>query len=445
MQNRLKHGITAFSIGVLVFIIGTWFWAEGFHHPIAELILSFSIYQMYAFAIFFANSEFFKFIGSSQRNENNLVKKLATGFVGSVLITTLVLVILRFIVRVYFFGGNPETFLDNSKTYFFFGITITVIINLIFMLIYFYKEIAERKITASQFVAKTETARYESLKSQLDPHFLFNSLNVLTSLIGENPALAEKFSTKLSKVYRYVLEQKSKDLIPLQEELDFARTYMDLLKMRFEAAIVFEIPESTSHDDLKIVPLSLQILLENAVKHNVISDDSPLVIKIFEDRGSLVVQNSLNKKNSLDRSTKIGLKNITDRYALITKRNVVIREENDNFTVSLPLLTQKIKNMNTNTQKIQESKYLRAKQKVAAIKEFYSSLLSYIIVIPILYYIWHRYTPFTIQWFWFPLVGWGIGLIFHAFNAFGNPIFGIDWEERKIKEIMKEDEKNYWE
>lgn len=101
--------------------------------------------------------------------------------------------------------------------------------------------------------------------------------------------------------------------------------------------------------------------------------------------------------------------------------------------------------MNTNAQKIQESKYLRAKQKVAAIKEFYSSLLSYIIVIPILYYIWHRYTPFTIQWFWFPLVGWGIGLIFHAFNAFGNPIFGIDWEERKIKEIMKEDEKNYWE
>lgn len=445
MQNRLKSGITAFSIGVLVFVLGTWFWGEGFNHSIADMILSFSIYQMYAFALFFVNSEFFRFMGNYQRNENNLVKKLATSFTGSVLLTTLVLVMLRFVVKVYFFGGDPETFLENSKPYFFFGISITVIINLLFTLIYFYKEIAERKITASQFVAKTETARYESLKSQLDPHFLFNSLNVLTSLIGENPALAEKFSTKLSKVYRYVLEQKSKDLIPLQEELDFARTYMDLLKMRFEEAIVFEIPETSSYDDLKIVPLSLQILLENAVKHNVISNDLPLIIKIFEEKGNLIVQNSLNKKSSLDKSTKIGLKNITDRYALITKRNVIIREEGDSFMVSLPLLTQKIKNMNTNAQKIQESKYLRAKQKVAAIKEFYSSLLSYIIVMPVLFFIWHKYTPFAIQWFWFPLVGWGIGLIFHAFNAFGNPVFGIDWEERKIKEIMKEDEKNYWE
>jgi two-component system LytT family sensor kinase len=445
MQNRLKSGITAFSIGVLVFVLGTWFWGDGFNRSIAEMILSFSIYQMYAFAIFFVNSEFFKFIGDYQRNENNLVKELAMGFAGSVLLTTLVLVILRFVVKVFFFGGNPETFLENSKPYFFFGISVTVIINLLFTLIYFYKEIAERKITASQFVAKTETARYESLKSQLDPHFLFNSLNVLTSLIGENPALAEKFSTKLSKVYRYVLEQKSKDLIPLQEELDFARTYMDLLKMRFEEAIVYEIPEVSSYEDLKIVPLSLQILLENAVKHNVISNDLPLKIKISEEKGNLIVQNSLNKKNSLEKSTKIGLNNITDRYALITKRNVIIREEGENFIVSLPLLTQKIKNMNTNAQKIQESKYLRAKQKVAAIKEFYSSLLSYIIIIPILYFIWHKYTPFTIQWFWFPMVGWGIGLIFHAFNAFGNPIFGIDWEERKIKEIMKEEEKNYWE
>lgn len=444
MQNRLKSGITAFSIGVLVFVLGTWFWGEGFNHSVADMILSFSIYQMYAFAIFFVNSEFFRFIGNYQRNDN-LVKKLAISFAGSVLLTTLVLIILRFVVKVYFFGGDPETFLNNSKPYFFFGITITVIINLLFTLIYFYKEIAERKITASQFVAKTETARYESLKSQLDPHFLFNSLNVLTSLIGENPALAEKFSTKLSKVYRYVLEQKSKDLIPLQEELDFARTYMDLLKMRFEEAIVFEIPEASSHEDLKIVPLSLQILLENAVKHNVISNDLPLKIKIVEEKGSLIVQNSLNKKNSIDKNTKIGLNNIIERYALITKRNVIIREEGENFTVSLPLLTQKIKIMNTNAQKIQESKYLRAKQKVAAIKEFYSSLLSYIIIIPILYFIWHKYTPFTIQWFWFPMIGWGIGLVFHAFNAFGNPIFGIDWEERKIKEFMKEDDKNYWE
>ncbi|MDZ7614919.1 MAG: hypothetical protein U5K51_15405 [Flavobacteriaceae bacterium] len=102
------------------------------------MILSFSIYQMYAFAIFFVNSEFFKFIGDYQRNENNLIKKLAIGFFGSVLLTTLVLIILRFVVRVYFFGGEPETFLENSKTYFFFGISVTVIINLVLYALFIF-------------------------------------------------------------------------------------------------------------------------------------------------------------------------------------------------------------------------------------------------------------------------------------------------------------------
>jgi len=326
--------------------------------------------------------------------------------------------------------------------YFVFGISVTAIISLFFYIFYFYKAVTERKITDSEVVAKTETAKYESLKSQLDPHFLFNSLNVLTSLIGENPALAEKFTTKLSKVYRYVLEQKNKDLITFDEELQFARTYMELLKMRFEDAVQFEIPESSSDPEFKIVPLSLQILLENAVKHNVISSENPLTIRIYESDGSLVVENRINKKNTLGKSTKVGLQNIKDRYALITRRPVLIDTENDLFKVSLPLLTQKIKNMNT--ERIEESKYIRARKKVDALKEFYGSLISYLLVIPFLYFIWYKFTPGVIQWFWFPAFGWGIGLVFQGLKTYGNPILGEDWEERKIREYMKKDEKQYW-
>ena len=145
-----------------------------------------------------------------------------------------------------------------------------------------WKAAMTKETTRQEIVAKTETAKFESLKSQIDPHFLFNSLNVLTSLIGENPYQAEKFTTKLSKVYRYVLEQRNKDLIPLKEELQFAKTYMELLAMRFEDAVHFDIPTEVSNTELKIVPLSLQLLLENAVKHNVVSSLKPLSIKIYE-------------------------------------------------------------------------------------------------------------------------------------------------------------------
>jgi hypothetical protein len=239
-----------------------------------------------------------------------------------------------------------------------------------------------------------------------------------------------------------VLEQKNKDLIPFDEELDFARTYMELLKMRFEDAVQFEIPGRSGNPDYKIVPLSLQILLENAVKHNVISSDNPLKIKIFEENGFLVVENRISKKNTLEKSTKVGLQNIKERYELITKRPVLISNTKDQFKVSLPLLTQKIKNMNT--ERIEESKYIRARKKVDDLKGFYGSLISYIIVIPFLFFIWYKFTPGVIQWFWFPALGWGIGLVFQGFRIYGNPILGDDWEERKIREYMDKEGKQYW-
>ncbi len=443
MSDKLKLVISIILLGFIVFLLGTFLDQNGFSKPIPDLLKSLAIYEMYSIAMYFSHRLYFGFISRNYKGSENLKKHIIIGFSGSLLVTLLVLVILRFIVRVFFFGAAPESFLENSKGYFYFGINITFIVTLLFYIFYFFKATSEKKLSESQVVAKTETAKYESLKSQLDPHFLFNSLNVLTSLIGENPVLAEKFTAKLSKVYRYVLEQKNKDLIPLSEELEFAKTYMELLKMRFEDAVVYEIPEKVSNIELKIVPLSLQILLENAVKHNVISSESPLSVKIYEEEGNLLVENNLNKKDNLEKSTKIGLNNIRDRYGLITKRPFIVEEKNKIFKITLPLLTQKIKTMSTDN-RILESKYLRAKHRVEEIKGFYASLISYVIIIPFLIFIYFRFTPFTIQWFWFPMLGWGIGLVFQGFSAFGNPLFGRDWEERKIKEIMNKEDNSMW-
>ena len=303
-----------------------------------------------------------------------------------------------------------------------------------------WKNSVKQESTKQEIVAKTETAKFESLKNQLDPHFLFNSLNVLTSLIGENPQQAERFTTKLSKVYRYVLEQRSKDLVPIEEELKFAKTYMELLGMRFEEAVQFNIPDTISNNELKIVPLSLQLLLENAVKHNVVSTSKPLTIHIYEEGNYLIIANNVNPKEAIGKSTKVGLQNIVDRYGLITDKGVKIENNNKIFRVSLPLLIKMNNKMYTDN--LQNSNYIKAVEKVEKLKEFYQNLASYCLVIPFLIFINLRFSP-GFQWFWFPAFGWGIGLVFHFLEVNNYNIFlGKNWEDRKIKEMMKED-KNY--
>jgi len=209
---------------------------------------------------------------------------------------------------------------------------------------------------------------------------------------------------------------------------------MDLLKMRFEDAIHYTIPDTVSDPELKIVPLSLQLLLENAVKHNVITSDNPLEIKIYEDDGCLIVENNSNPKASLEKGTKVGLKNIQQRYGLITKRSVSIEHNSIKFIVKLPLLTQEIKIMNQEfTSKA--DKYRRAQKQVEEIKGFYASLIAYCIIIPFLVFLNYR-TSWDHKWFFYPMFGWGIGLVIQGFMAFG---YGSNWEERKIREYMNKD------
>ena len=417
-----------------------------FNLPISEMVKTISIHFMYAFVLTSLNAYFFYYLETKYSWKENSKKRLFFGAVGSITLTMLGLTFLRFITLIVILGRSIDEFLYDSSAvaYYTFGLVITLIVSLVFHAIFFYKALSEKKVVEQQIVAKTETAKYESLKSQIDPHFLFNSLNVLTALIGENPKQAEKFTTKLSKVYRYVLEQKNKDLIDLDEELLFAKTYMELLKMRFENAVTFEIPEKASNPELKIIPLSLQLLLENTIKHNVVSEENPLIVKIIEEDGYLIITNNYNPKTIVEKGTKVGLRNIVDRYDLITLKEVSVVKTGQEFIVKLPLLTQKTKIMKT-SENIESSKYIKAVERVEEIKGFYSSLIAYCLVIPFLIYINLTYVP-QFHWFWFPIMGWGMGLTFQAFKAFAyNPFLGSGWEERKIQEYMNEDKKQYWE
>ncbi len=435
MNKKSKNILIVFIIGTIVFIIGNVFYGGFQFNNFNDFLINFSFYQLYSFVIGLSNIAFFTYLEKRKWNENERIMRIVTGVVGSVIITLICLFILRMFTAMTMSNKTFYEFIanDSFKNYQF-GLWATLTIVIIFHFIYFYNKYQQKKVKESQIVAKTETAKFESLKSQLDPHFLFNSLNVLTSLISENPRQAEKFTTKLSKVYRYVLEQKDKDLIPLEDELKFASTYMELLKMRFEDGIHFSIPDKVSNSELKIVPLSLQLLLENAVKHNVITSDNPLKIRIFEEKGFLSIENNISPKSSLEKSTKVGLKNINQRYSLITNETVEITNNNKIFKVRLPLLTQKIKKMKTDY--ISDSnKYIRAKKRVDELKGFYGNIIAYCVVIPFLIFVNYR-TSWDYQWFWFPMFGWGLGVVIQAFTVFG---YGSDWEERKIREIMNKD------
>lgn len=304
-----------------------------------------------------------------------------------------------------------------------------------------WKQASKTEVTQQRIIAGTANAKFETLKNQIDPHFLFNSLNVLSSLIEENPENAQRFTTSLSKIYRYVLEQKDKELVSVTEELSFAKTYMNLLKMRFENSLFYEVPETSINPEAKVVPLSLQLLLENTVKHNVVSEQKPLHIRIFIDGDYLAIQNDFQKKEVIQSRQGVGLQNIVDRYGIITNRKVLIEQNEKTFTVKIPILTKQISVMETTSNYNENGAYYRAKKRVEQLKGFYGNLISYCCVIPVLAFVNLTYMP-QFQWFWFSACGWGFGLVMHAFKVLG---YGTDWEERKIKEILeKENNKQSW-
>ena len=317
---------------------------------------------------------------------------------------------------------NFESWNPEMMRQFIWLITTLLVSIWIYRIIYSIHKKQESKVKEQKIIAGTASAKFETLKNQIDPHFLFNSLNVLSSLIEENPENAQRFTTSLSKVYRYVLEQKDKDLVSIEEELTFAKTYMNLLQMRFENSLTYEVIIDTIQPEAKVVPLSLQLLLENAVKHNVISEQKPLHIKIYIEKDALVIQN------------------IVSRYDIITDRIVTIEQNENTFTVKLPILTKQITIME-NSIYDEENAYYKAKRRVDELRKFYTSLISYCVVIPFLIFINLRSNS-HFQWFWFPAVGWGFGLIIKGLRVFG---YGTNWEERKIKEILnKEENKQNW-
>ncbi|QHT69125.1 hypothetical protein GXP67_22000 [Rhodocytophaga rosea] len=181
-------------------------------------------------------------------------------------------------------------------------------------------------------------AKVEGLKKQLDPHFLFNSLSVLSGIVYKDPVLADQFITKLSQVYRYVLEHNEETQVKLSKEIEVVKAYCFLLNVRFYNKVILNIKLPDTH--FYVLPMSVQLLVENAVKHNRISNDQPLALQIYQTDDVLWVENNLNVKENKEESTGIGLKNLEARYKYVTGKSIMIENTKEVFRVGLPQIQQ---------------------------------------------------------------------------------------------------------
>lgn len=215
------------------------------------------------------------------------------------------------------------------------GIIIFVPVFSIYFSLHFLRHWRRTEVEMERFQKESMRSQLDALKNHLDPHFLFNNLNILASLIDKNKDASKEFIHKFAEVYRSILKSKAEDLILLSDEMKFIESYIFLIKTRFEENIQFRI--SVNSLEKMLPPLTIQMLIENAIKHNKITETEPLVISIIEEGTELVVANSLNSSVS-ESSSGTGLNNIKRRYAHFTDKPVDVSEQNGKFEVRIPLL-----------------------------------------------------------------------------------------------------------
>ena len=240
----------------------------------------------------------------------------------------------------YFFCSNISNFDRINEVLIGFKISLipTIIVTLMYESAFFFQSWKSHVQKTEALARENVQSQLDALKNQLDPHFLFNSLNTLASLIDDENSPAQNYLDKLSDVYRYVLVSREKNTVTLEEEMQFLDAYIYLNKIRFRENLQVETQLMNDTSQLHVAPLSIQMLIENAIKHNVVSKEKPLKIRIVQEDGFLTVENNLQEKMTFEKATKVGLQNIINRYRLLTEQQVEILRNEWSFKVKLPLL-----------------------------------------------------------------------------------------------------------
>ena len=281
------------------------------------------------------------------RNKFTKVKQTTKRIVYTVFVILVYTIVSDILMRMVFDYFFPELVYDieSLPVHFTKNFFISMLVTMVYELTYFYTRWNSATLETEKLKTQQIISQLESLKNQISPHFLFNSLNTLVAIIPEDQEQAVKFTERLSDVYRYILQYKDKELVVLSMELDFIESYLFLLKIRYPENL--KVNYNIKKEALKthIAPLTLQILVENVIKHNVISKSEPLTIDIYTDnKNRVIVRNYLNLKSIAKNSTKMGLENIHKRYQYLTDKTVEVVNDSSEFLVAVPLIIMNLEN-----------------------------------------------------------------------------------------------------
>jgi two-component system LytT family sensor kinase len=219
-----------------------------------------------------------------------------------------------------------------------FGFRVNLFMHCVNAIVFYMNRAKKIQVEAEQFKKISIEARFEALRAQINPHFLFNCFNVLSTLVYKDADTSANFINQLSRVYRYLLFNQEKKVVSLEDEISFLDSYLYLIKIRFGENIVIDQHIETSARNLYVAPAVVQMLIENAIKHNIISRKKPLSISVIASGTSLVVQNTLQQKELQEPSSGLGLQNIKSRYLFLSEDPVVIEKTPSEFRVTIPLL-----------------------------------------------------------------------------------------------------------
>ncbi|MEK6616545.1 MAG: histidine kinase [Bacteroidota bacterium] len=220
------------------------------------------------------------------------------------------------------------------------GVLVSIIILSVELGTRFFKQWKDSLLDVEKYKNESLQANLQNLKNQINPHFLFNNFSVLSSLVYQNQDKAVEFINQLSKVYRYLLDNRNHELISLETELDFVHSYTYLLKIRFDKNIHFDFQIEDITKSYLLPPMALQILIENAIKHNEVSSENPLTVLIISHTDYILVSNNLQLRKTMEPSSKTGLKNIQERYKYFTEKQVEIYQKENTFEVKIPLILE---------------------------------------------------------------------------------------------------------
>jgi len=335
LRRILTYGVSiSMILSVLIMVIACPSCLSDSDTAITHLVVN----MIYGLSLFFGMSYLNSYLGKRMQWLKKPWKAFGIVMVANILCVVSIVAVANIIWRYVFLDMNPSTAIKHiSIQEFIIPMFIGLLITSIFQGAAFLKTWKTSLLETEHFKQAQLTAKYETLNSQVNPHFLFNSLNVLSSLVKKDPTKAETFIHHLSDIYRNILDLRKEELIPLSKELETLDAYKFLLETRYENRLIVDckLPKA---DNIFIVPLSLQMLLENAVKHNASTKKDPLRIRIFMEGKTVWIVNNKRVLNETVPGKKMGLENIRERYQLATGQAIQVIDTSEEFKVGLPLI-----------------------------------------------------------------------------------------------------------